>query len=277
MQFGVFSVGDVTPDPTTGREPTEAERIQAMLDGRPQGRGGRPRRVRHRRAPQPAVRAVLADDAARLPGRADRPAAAVHRDHADHHQRPGEDRRGLRDAAAPRRRAGRPDARPRQHRPGLPVVRSGHPRRHRARRVQLRAAAPALARGERGLGGPVPHAAAGLHVHAAAAGRGAAVRLARLDPVAGDRRAGRLLRRRLLPQQHLLAVRARAPDGRPLPAAVRALRPRPRRPRDRRPRRPGLHADQQPGRDPRVPAVLRQRSRCTGTARRWRSTWPRPR
>src|SRR5512133_3979748 len=31
MQFGVFSVGDVTPDPTTGREPGEAERIQAML------------------------------------------------------------------------------------------------------------------------------------------------------------------------------------------------------------------------------------------------------
>jgi len=31
MQFGVFSVGDVTPDPTTGREPSEAERIQTML------------------------------------------------------------------------------------------------------------------------------------------------------------------------------------------------------------------------------------------------------
>ncbi|WP_019630551.1 LLM class flavin-dependent oxidoreductase [Actinomadura atramentaria] len=31
MQFGIFSVGDVTPDPTTGRTPTEAERIQAML------------------------------------------------------------------------------------------------------------------------------------------------------------------------------------------------------------------------------------------------------
>ncbi len=30
MQFGVFSVGDITPDPTTGRAPTEAERIQAM-------------------------------------------------------------------------------------------------------------------------------------------------------------------------------------------------------------------------------------------------------
>ena len=31
MQFGVFSVGDVTPDPTTGRTPTEAERIQAIV------------------------------------------------------------------------------------------------------------------------------------------------------------------------------------------------------------------------------------------------------
>jgi putative FMN-dependent luciferase-like monooxygenase len=31
MQFGVFSVGDVTPDPTTGRAPSEHERIQAMV------------------------------------------------------------------------------------------------------------------------------------------------------------------------------------------------------------------------------------------------------
>jgi putative FMN-dependent luciferase-like monooxygenase len=31
MQFGIFSVGDVTPDPTTGRAPTEAERIAAMV------------------------------------------------------------------------------------------------------------------------------------------------------------------------------------------------------------------------------------------------------
>lgn len=30
MQLGIFSVGDVTPDPTTGRAPSEAERIQAM-------------------------------------------------------------------------------------------------------------------------------------------------------------------------------------------------------------------------------------------------------
>ena len=31
MQFGIFSVGDVTPDPTSGRTPSEAERIQAMV------------------------------------------------------------------------------------------------------------------------------------------------------------------------------------------------------------------------------------------------------
>src|SRR3954447_25777940 len=31
MQFGIFSVSDITPDPTTGRTPTEAERIKAVL------------------------------------------------------------------------------------------------------------------------------------------------------------------------------------------------------------------------------------------------------
>lgn len=31
MQFGVFTVSDITPDPVTGRVPSEAERIQAVL------------------------------------------------------------------------------------------------------------------------------------------------------------------------------------------------------------------------------------------------------
>ncbi len=31
MQFGIFSVGDVTMDPTTGRTPTERERIKAIM------------------------------------------------------------------------------------------------------------------------------------------------------------------------------------------------------------------------------------------------------
>jgi putative FMN-dependent luciferase-like monooxygenase len=31
LQFGIFTVGDVTPDPTTGRTPSEAERIRATV------------------------------------------------------------------------------------------------------------------------------------------------------------------------------------------------------------------------------------------------------
>ena len=32
MQFGIFTVGDVTTDPTTGRTPTEHERIKAQVE-----------------------------------------------------------------------------------------------------------------------------------------------------------------------------------------------------------------------------------------------------
>src|SRR3954452_18739227 len=31
MQFGIFTVGDVTTDPTDGRTPTEAERVKEMV------------------------------------------------------------------------------------------------------------------------------------------------------------------------------------------------------------------------------------------------------
>ena len=258
MQIGVFTVGDVTADPTTGRTPTEARADPGDGGDRAQGRGDRPRRLRDRRAPQPAVRPVLADHPARLPRRAHREAAALDGDHLDHHQRPGEDRRGLRDAAAPGRRPGGPDDGPRQHRPGVPLVRPGHPGRHLAGRRELRAAAPAVARGRRRLAGPAPHSAAGLHRHAAATGRGAAVRLARLDPQPRDRGAGRLLRRRLLPQQHLLGRRARAADGGAVPPPLRALRPRPGRPGDRRARRSGVHGEELAGRSATVPPLLRR-------------------
>ena len=182
MQFGIFTVGDVTPDPTTGRTPTEHERIKAMvaiaqkaeevgLDVFATGEHHNPPFVPS--SPTTMLGYIAAQT---------RALHAVDRDDADHHQRPGEDRRGLRDAAAPGRRPGRPDDGPRQHRPGLPVVRPGHPQRHPAGDRELRAAAPALARGRRRLGGQVPHAAAGLHLDAAPAGRRPAVRLARLDP-----------------------------------------------------------------------------------------------
>ncbi|MDO5513484.1 MAG: 5,10-methylene tetrahydromethanopterin reductase, partial [Corynebacterium sp.] len=31
MQFGIFTIGDVTTDPTTGTTPTENERIKATV------------------------------------------------------------------------------------------------------------------------------------------------------------------------------------------------------------------------------------------------------
>src|SRR4051795_8444291 len=94
---------------------------------------------------------------------------------------------------------------------------------------------------------------------APAAGR-PAVRLARLHPLPRDRRAGGLLRRRFLRQPHLLAGLAHPAHGRPLPPPLRALRPRHRRPGDRRPRRPGVHAQEQPGRREGVPPLLRRRA-----------------
>ena len=96
MQFGIFSVGDVTPDPTTGRAPTRARAHRGDDHPRPQGGRGRPRRLRHRRAPQPAVRAVVADDVHGLRRRQDVAPDPLDRDDADHDQRPGQDRRGLR-------------------------------------------------------------------------------------------------------------------------------------------------------------------------------------
>ena len=32
MQFGIFSIADITPDPTTGRIPTEHERLEAIVE-----------------------------------------------------------------------------------------------------------------------------------------------------------------------------------------------------------------------------------------------------
>ena len=209
--------------------------------------------------------------------REDRAPHPLDRDDPDHHERPGQDRRGLRDAPAPGGRPGGPDDGPRQHGSGLPVVRAGPAQRHPAGVRELRPAPPPVARGRRRLAGPVPDAADRIHVHAASARRRAAVRLARLHPQPGDRRAGGVLRRRLLPQQHLLAEGTRPAHGRALPRAVRALRSRTGGPGDRGPGWARLHARRLAGRDPRVPPVLRRRRRSTAADRRSRTTWPRRR
>src|SRR5690349_1800356 len=107
----------------------------------------------------------------------------------------------------------------------------------------------------------VPVPAAGVHPRAAATGRGAAVRVARVHPHSGGGGARGVLRRRVLRQSHLLAQLAHPADGGVVPATVRAPRARPRRPGDRRLGRAGVHAAQQPGRGRGVPALLRQRPR----------------
>ena len=159
MQFGIFTVGDLTTGPDHRAPPsasTSASRTpsssrshaeQVGLDVFATGEHHNPPFVPS--SPTTTLGFIAAQTDA---------LAAVDLDDPDHHERPGEDRRGLRDPAAPRRRPRRPDDGPRQHRPGLPVVRQGHPRRHPARDRELRAAAPAVDRGRRHVGGQVPHA-----------------------------------------------------------------------------------------------------------------------
>ena len=88
-----FSVGDVTTDPTTGRTPTEAERIKAMvtvalkteeigLDVFATGEHHNPLFV-------PSSPTMMFGY---LAARTERIILSGH--HPDHHQRPGEDRRG---------------------------------------------------------------------------------------------------------------------------------------------------------------------------------------
>ena len=106
MQFGIFSVSDITRDPVSGETPSEAERIDAIvqiaqkaeevgLDVFAIGE--------HHNPPffSSAPTTLLAYIAAttKQPDR-------DHGDDADHDQRPGAHRGGVRDAAAPVARAG---------------------------------------------------------------------------------------------------------------------------------------------------------------------------
>ena len=65
MQFGVFSVSDVTTDPTTGRTPSEAERIKAIVTIAKKAEEVGLDVFALGRAPQPAVLLLLAHHDAR--------------------------------------------------------------------------------------------------------------------------------------------------------------------------------------------------------------------
>ena len=243
MQFGIFTVGDVTPDPTTGRTPTEHERIKATVaiakKAEEVGLDVFATGEHH----NPPFIASAPDDDAGLHRRADRADHPVDGDHADHHHRPGADRRGLREAPAPLRRPRRPDDGPRQHRPGLPVVRQGHPRRasrwrsrttHLLRRLwredvvdwegKFRTPLQGYTSTPRPLDGVPPFVWHG------------SIRSPEIAEQAAYYGDGFFANHIFWPASHTAA------DGAALPAPVRALRPRHRRPGDRRARRPGVHA-----------------------------------
>ena len=152
MQFGIFTVGDVTPDPTTGRAPTEAERIRATvaiakkaeevgLDVFATGEHHNPPFV-------PSSPTTLLGYIAAQTERIILSTSTTLITTND----PVKIAEDFSRAAAPVRRTHRPDAWAGQHRAGVPVVRAGHPRGGSADGRALRAAAPAVAGGGGRLG-----------------------------------------------------------------------------------------------------------------------------
>ena len=189
---------------------------------------------------------------------------AEHLGDADHHERPGEDRRGLRDAPAPRQGPDGPDARPRQHRAGVSVVRPGHP--PRASRSRWRTTTCCTACGAR----------------TSSTGRAASARALQgftstprpLDDVPpfvwhGSIRTPEIAEQAAYYGNGYFANNILAPElplqaaRRLLPPALRALRPRHAGAGDRRPRRPGVHRQALAG---------RRRARSARTSRARRST-----
>ena len=127
MQFGVFSVSDITRDPVTGQTPSEAERIDAIqqIARKTEEVGMDVFAIgEHHNPPffSSSPTTLLAAIAATT-----KRSRRDHVDDADHHQRPGSRRRRIRDAPTHFEGPDGSDDRPRQHRPGVSVVRSGHP------------------------------------------------------------------------------------------------------------------------------------------------------
>ena len=169
MQFGIFSVGDVTEDPVAKRTPTEHERIEAMtrvaLKAEEVGLDVFATGEHHNPAFVPSSPTTLLGWIAARTERLLLSTATTLITTNDP-LKIAEDYAMLQHLSDGRvdLMLGRG-----KYRPGLPLVREGHPRRRLAGHRELRPAAPALARGGRRLAGPIPHPARGLHLDAGAA------------------------------------------------------------------------------------------------------------
>ena len=144
MQFGVFTVGDVTADPTTGRAPSESERIKASvaiakkaeevgLDVFATGEHHNP----------PFVPSSPTTTLAYVAAQTERLILSTSTTLITTNDpvKIAEDYATLQHLAD-----GRVDLMMgRQHRSGLPLVRQGHPRRHTAGHRELPASAPPVA------------------------------------------------------------------------------------------------------------------------------------
>ena len=250
MQFGIFSVSDITRNPVTGYTPSEAERIEAIVQIA-------------RRADEVGLDVFAIGEHHNPPFFSSSPttllahiaalteriilSTAVTLITTNDPVKIAEDYAMLQHLAGGRvdLMLGRGNTVPvypwfgQDIRQGLPLALEHYNLLHRLWREDVV-----------DWEGKLPDAAAGLHVDPAAARRRAAVRLARRDPHAGDRRAGRLLRQRLLRQQHPGAELPLRAAGEAVPGAVRALRARHAGAGDRRPRRPRVHRQALAGRDP---------------------------
>ena len=277
MQFGIFSVSDITPDPTTGRTPTEAERIQAVvtiakkaeevgLDVFALGEHHNP----------PFFSSSPTTTLAYIAAQTERLilSTATTLITTNDPVKIAEDYAMLQHLADGRvdLMLGRGNTGPvypwfgYDIRDGIPLAVEHY--------ALLQSA---VARGRRRLGGQAPHAAAGLHLHAAAAGRRAAVRVARLDPLARrspSRPPTTATGSSTTTSSGRSATPRRWSSSTAAGSSTTATAPPTRR-------SSASAASSSPGRTPRTPCAssgpTSTSRRSTATARRWRTSPPRPR
>ena len=273
MQFGIFTVSDITEDPTTGSDAQRGARRSRTPSRSPSTpkrsgstssrsastttrRSGRRRRRRRSPTSPPRPSACMLSTATTLITTNDPVKIA-------------EDFAMLQHVVG---RPRRPHARPRQHRPGVPVVRQGHPSGPPARDRELRPAAPlwredvvdwegkfrtplqGFTSTPRPLDGVAPFVWHG------------SIRTPEIAEQAAYYGDGFFANNIFWPTEHYQRLIAL------LPPALRALRARHARAGDRRARRPGVHAR----RTRRMRCASSGRTsttrRSTGTARRSRTS-----